>query len=353
MNFRSDNILGCPTEVLEALSRVNDTPTHPYGNDPVTARLGPLVSAIFEHEAWVFPVSSGTAANGLALAAITPPWGAVFCHPLAHMLRDEWCAPEFFSGGARLLPTDGAHAKVDPAALDARIRDTVYAAKPAAVTVTQATEAGTVYQLDELRAITAVARRAGLTVHMDGARFSNAVATLGCSPADLTWRAGVDALALGAAKNGTMTAEAVVVFRQDLADEVAHRRKRAGHVSAKMRFLSAQLEAFFTNELWLRNARAANLRARQLAEGLAACPGVRIVQPVEANLVFAAFPPAMTTALRAEGFEFLDWPSLGDGVVRLVCGFSTPEASVQGLVRAAGGRGGNGGDVGQELGVRT
>ena len=203
--------------------------------------------------------------------------------------------------------------------------------------MTQATEAGTVYQLDELRAVTDVARRAGLAVHMDGARFSNAVATLNCAPADLTWRAGVDALALGAAKNGTMTAEAVVVFRKDLAEQVAHRRKRAGHVSAKMRFLSAQLEAFFTDDLWLRNARAANLRARQLADGLAACPGVRVVQPVEANLVFVAFPPPMTMALRAKGFEFLDWPSLGEGVVRLVCGFSTTEASVRALIGKRGG----------------
>jgi threonine aldolase len=339
MNFRSDNILGCAPEVVEAMARVNETPAHPYGNDPVTARLGPLVSDIFEHEAWVFPVSSGTAANGLALAAITPPWGAVFCHPLAHMLRDEWCAPEFFTGGARLLPAGGPNAKLDPSALEARIRDTVYAARPATVTVTQATEAGTVYQLDELRAITDVARHAGLAVHMDGARFSNAVATLNCAPADLTWRTGVDALALGAAKNGTMTAEAVVVFRQDLAEQVSHRRKRAGHVSAKMRFLSAQLEAFFTDDLWLRNARAANLRARQLADGLTACPGVRVVQPVDANLVFVAFPPSVTMALRAQGFEFLDWPSLGEGVVRLACGFSTPEASVQGLVETVEGLG--------------
>ena len=334
MNFRSDNTLGCPREILDAMAAVNDTPTHPYGNDPVTERLGPLVSQIFEHEAFVFPVSTGTAANGLSLAAVTPPWGVIFCHPLAHIVRNEWCAPEFFTGGARLLTVDGDHGKISPQALVDRVTGSTHAGKPATVSVTQATESGTIYTLDDLHAIADVARRASLSVHMDGARFTNALVSLGCSPADLSWRAGVDALALDATKNGTLTAEAVVVFRRDLADEVAHRRKRAGQVASKMRFLSAQLEAYFENDLWLRNARAANAGVRRLADGLSRIAGVAVVQPVEANLVFARLGASMRSSLRDQGFAFLDWPALGADVVRLICGFSTTDGQVDGLVSA-------------------
>ena len=333
MNFRSDNILGCPPAILDAIARVNDTPTHPYGNDPITARLGPIVSDIFEHEAFVFPVSSGTAANGLSLATVTPPWGVIFCHSLAHILRDEWCAPEFFTGGARLLAVEGDHGKIPPSALVTRVASTTHAGKPATVTLTQATEAGTIYQLEEIRAVAEVARRSALALHMDGARFANAVAALGCSPADMSWRLGVDALAFGATKNGSLTAEAVIVFRKDLADEVANRRKRAGQVSSKMRFLSAQLEAYFADDLWLKNARAANASARRLADGLRKA-GVELVQPVDVNLVFPRVSAPARAALRAKGFEFLDWFPLGADVVRLVCGFSTPDAQVDALVSA-------------------
>jgi threonine aldolase len=331
MNFRSDNILGCPPAILAAIASVNDTPTHPYGNDPFTARLTPLVSEIFEHEAYVFPVSSGTAANGLSLAAVTPPWGVIFVHPLAHIHRDEWCAPEFFTGGARLLTVDGDHAKMAPDALGARIASTTHAGKPATVTLTQATEAGTVYSLDEMRVLAAVTKKAGLALHMDGARFANALVALGCSPAEMSWKLGVDSLAFGATKNGTLTAEAVIVFRKDLADEVANRRKRAGQVSSKMRFLSVQLEAYFTDDLWLRNARAANASAKRLAEGLADA-GIELAAPVQANLVFPRLTTDQKARLRGKGFEFLDWPGVAPDAVRLVCGFSTPEAHVKALV---------------------
>lgn len=336
MNFRSDNILGCPPAILDAMARVNDTPTHPYGNDPITARLNPLFSEIFEHEAFVFPVSSGTAANGLSLAVVTPPWGVIFCHRLAHIVRDEWCSPEFFTGGARLLTVEGPMAKMAPEQLDAQVRLTTHAGKPSTLSVTQATEAGTVYTLGELGALAEVARRHGLNVQMDGARFANALAALGCSPADLSWRLGVDALSFGATKNGTLTAEAVVVFRKELADELAHRRKRAGQVSSKMRFFSAQLEAYLTDDLWLTNAHAANDSARRLGEGLGAA-GLHLAAPVEANLVFPRVPRPLRDRLRAQGFEFLDWPSLGDDVVRLVCGFGTPGAHVAALVAACRG----------------
>lgn len=333
MNFRSDNILGCPPQILEAMARANDVITHPYGNDTITTGLSARLSEVFEHETFAFPVSSGTAANGLSLAAVTPPYGAIFCHQLAHIAREEWCSPEFYTGGARLVGVPGPHAKMTPAALEREIGLARNAAKPATLSITQTTEAGTVHQLDEIRALVDVAKRSSLSVQMDGARFANAIASLGCSPADLSWRLGVDSLAFGATKNGTLTAEAVIVFRKDLADEVMHRRKRAGQVSSKMRFLSAQLEAYLADDLWLKNARHANRAARRLADGLVTA-GVELAAPVEANLVFPKFPPAVTARLRAAGFEFLDWPWLGDDVVRLVCGFSTTDAQVDALYLA-------------------
>ena len=333
MNFRSDNILGCPPVILDALARANTAPAHPYGNDPITARLNPRLSDIFEHDVYAFPVSSGTAANGLSLATVTPPWGAIFCHALAHIAREEWCAAEFFTGGARLISVSGANAHMDPAALARQIHLAHNAAKPSTLSITQTTEAGTVHSLDQIAALVDVARRHSLNVQMDGARFTNALVALGCSPADMSWRLGVDALALGATKNGTLTAEAVVVFRKDLADELAHRRKRAGQVSSKMRFLSAQLEAYFTDDLWLNNARAANRAGTRLANGLTAA-GVELAVPAQANLVFPKLAATNVAALRAAGFEFLDWPWLGDDVVRLVCGFSTSDESVDRLIGA-------------------
>ena len=333
MNFRSDNILGCPPQILEAMARANDVVTHPYGNDALTSGLNAKLSELFEHETFAFPVSSGTAANGLSLAAVTPPYGAVFCHQLAHIAREEWCAAEFFTGGARLVSVGGDGAQMDPAALEEQIRLAHNAAKPATLSITQTTEAGTVHTLDAIALLVDVARRHALRVQMDGARFTNALVSLNCSPADMSWRLGVDSLAFGATKNGTLTAEAVVVFRKDLAEEVMHRRKRAGQVSSKMRFLSAQLDAYLTNDLWLQNARAANRAARRLCDGLMAA-GVPLAAPVEANLVFPKFAPSTAARLRAAGLEFLDWPWLGADVVRLVCGFSTTDAQVDQLLAA-------------------
>jgi threonine aldolase len=332
MNLKSDNVLGCAPEILEALARANTGTEASYGADAITARLQSLVSDLFEHDAFVLPVSTGIAANGLSLSVLTPPWGAIYCHDLAHIARDEWCAPEFFTGGARLQTIHAPHARITPKALADRVTSTLYAAHPAVVSMTQATEAGTVYTVDEVHALGEQARALGLALHMDGARFANAVASLGCSPADLTWRAGVDAVALGAAKNGTMTAEAIVVFDRARFEELEHRRRRAGHVSSKMRFLSAQLEAYFTDGLWLRLARHANAQAARLAQHLARRTDVTIVQPVEANLMFVALSDAQTRHLRAQGAEFLDWPSLGPGVVRFVCGWATSDAAIQQLI---------------------
>jgi threonine aldolase len=332
MNLKSDNVLGCAPEILEALARANTGTDASYGADAITARLQRQVSELFEHEAFVLPVSTGIAANGLSLAALTPPWGAIYCHDLAHISRDEWCAPEFFTGGARLQTIHAPHARITPETLSARVTDTLYAARPSVVSLTQATEAGTVYRVEAVQALGEAARTLGLALHMDGARFANAVASLGCHPADITWRAGVDALALGAAKNGTMTAEAIVVFRKSLFEELEHRRRRAGHVSSKMRFLSAQLEAYFADGLWLRLARHANAQASRLGHQLAQRAGVTVVQPVEANLVFASLRDAQVRHLRSQGAEFLDWPSLGPGVVRFVCGWATSDATVDRLL---------------------
>jgi threonine aldolase len=256
-------------------------------------------------------------------------------------MMDECGAPEFFAGGAKLVGLDGADGKITAAHLDAALarggKGVVHHVQPAAVSITQATEAGTTYRPEEVRAIAEVTHRHGLVLHMDGARFANSVAWLGCDPADVTWRAGVDVLSFGATKNGAMAAEAVVFFRGDLAETFALRRKRAGHLFSKMRFLSAQLEAYLTDGLWLHLARHANAMAARLAKGLAVVPGVTLAHPVEANEVFAVLPEAMIAGLRAAGFVFYSWPGeAGQGAkVRLVPAFDTPAASVDAFVAEA------------------
>jgi threonine aldolase len=256
----------------------------------------------------------------------------VFCHEQAHIQRDEMGAPEFFTGGAKLLPIAGAHGKLDPAALTTTITTlgAGWSPKPACVSLTQATEAGTIYSVDEVRALTAVARTFGCRTHMDGARFANAVVSSGAAPAELTWQAGVDVLVFGGTKNGAMAAELIVVFDQSLASEFATRWHRAGHRLSKMRFLSAQFEAYLENDLWLRNARHANAMAARLASGL----GDRVIHPVEANVLFARFPKELSASLAEQGFLFFDWTVFGEDAVRLVCGFDTTEAEVDALVQA-------------------
>jgi threonine aldolase len=333
IDFRSDNTHGASPEILEALARASAGTITSYGEDAITARVRERCCEIFETDVEIFPVLTGTAGNALAIAAMTPPWGGVFCHGDAHIHRDELGAPEFFTSGAKLFPIAGHNGKLDPA----DVRRTIHeigeegrTAIPSCLSLTQATEAGTVYAIEEVRALT---DGAGIGVHMDGARFANAVVALGCSPADLTWRAGVDVLVLGATKNGAMAAEVVVVFRRELAREIAPRWHRAGHRLSKMRFLSAQLEAYLHDDLWLRNARRANAAAARLASGLKA----EILRPVEANVVFARFPPPLAAALQEQGFLFYDWPLFGPGAVRLVCGFDTSDAEVDALVAAVAG----------------
>jgi len=333
-DFRSDNVLPAAPEIVDAVVRANAGAATSYGADDVTARVRRRCCEIFETDVDVFPILSGIAGNALAIAALTPQWGAVFCHAHAHIDREELGAATFFSGGAKLVPVDGADGKLhagDVAAAAARTRKSDIAV-PACLSVTNATEAGTVYAAAELRALCDAARAAELRVHLDGARFANAVAATGASPADLSWRAGVDALTFGATKNGAMTADMIVLFRKELAPELAIRIHRAGHRPSKMRFLSAQLEAYLGDDLWLRHARHANAMAARLAEGLG--PRVEILRPVDANIVFVRFPPPLAAALQRDGFQFFDWPLFGDDAYRLVCGYATTEADVDGLVDA-------------------
>lgn len=333
IDFRSDNTHGAAPEILDALARAAGGTTTSYGEDPISARLRERCRAIFETDCDVVPVLTGTAGNALAIAAMTPPWGAVFCHEDAHIQRDEMGAPEFFTGGAKMVPIAGTHGKLVPVDLSRTIRSIAgegRTARPSCVSLTQATEAGTIYTVAEIAALTSIARESQCRVHMDGARFANAVAGSGASPADLTWRAGVDILVFGATKNGALAAEALVVFDRTLTAELELRRHRAGHRLSKMRFVAAQLDAYLAGELWLRNARHANAMASRLAGGLDA----EILRPVDANAVFARFTPQTVQRLREEGFLFYDWTPFGEGAVRLVTGFTTTEADVDAFLRA-------------------
>jgi threonine aldolase len=337
-NFASDNVTPASPEIMAALAAANAGPAMPYGGDSATKRLDGLFSDMFEREVAAFPVATGTAANVLALSTFVPPYGAVLCHADAHIHVDECGAPEFYTG-AKLVPIAGEHGRIDVAGL----RDCLASAgigsehhvQPAAISLTQATERGTVYQPATVADLGDLARSAGLAVHMDGARFANAVASLGCAPADLTWRAGVDVLSFGATKNGAMAAEAVIFFRPEDAATFRFRRKRGGHLLSKMRFLSAQLEAYVTDDLWLRNARNANAMARRLAEGLSRVPGCTLVHPVEANEVFPRLPEPVIVGLERQGFGFHRWGGAASSVLRLVTAFDTGTSDVDGLVEAA------------------
>jgi threonine aldolase len=336
-NFASDNVEGSSPEVMAALEAANAGQARPYGGDEITARVERRLADLFERDCAVLLVASGTAANALGLAALTPPWGAVLCHRDAHILNDECGAPEFYTGGAKLIPLGGAWSKLEPDELGreaVRGRGDVHVQQNAAVSVTQATEGGTVYTLTELVALGEVCREQRLRLHMDGARFANALVALGCTPAEMTWRAGVDVLSFGATKNGAPGVEAIVSFDTTLARELHLRRKRAGHLASKMRYLAAQMDAYLADDLWLRNARHANAMAARLRTGLASIPGVNADGPYDANMLFVRLPAVVIRGLLEQGYAF--YPDRRDpAAVRLVTSFATSTEAVDGFIASA------------------
>lgn len=329
MRFFSDNAAAAHPAVLDALRAANTLDTA-YDADAWSKRLDGAFSDLFETEVRALWIATGTAANSLALAALCPPYGGVVCHREAHINVDECGAPEFFTHGAKLLLAEGEGAKLTPEAVEAvcaGIRNDVHQVQPRALSITNATEYGRVYTPDEVAALGEVAKRRGLGFHMDGARFANAVAHLGCAPADITWRSGVDVLSFGFVKNGGLSAEALVFFRPELADATLYRRKRAGHLFSKGRYLAAQILAMLDGDLWLENARAANRGAALLARAA----GERLVHPVEANEVFLRVSADEAAKLRALGFDFYDW---GPGEARLVVSWDQDEAAIRPLADA-------------------
>lgn len=333
MRFVSDNNASVCPEVLAAISEANRGLAVAYGNDPWTGRLDEVLGAFFGAEVRGFVVATGTAANALALSVLSPPYGSIYCHPDAHIVTDECGAPGLFTGGAQLELLGGADGKLSAATLTAALDAhpiSVHSVQPAVVSISQATELGTAYRPDELATLCDVAHRRGLHVHMDGARFANALVYLGCHPGDVTWRAGVDVLSFGATKNGALGAEAVVFFEPELVRDFELRRKRAGQLLSKSRYISAQLLAYIESGVWRRNAGRANALARRIAEAA----GRRLLHPVEANEVFLELGIDEKTSLRAAGFEFYDWGSPASGTVRLVASWDQDERHVEALCAA-------------------
>lgn len=329
MRFFSDNSAPTHPAVIDAIAQSNRMDTA-YDGDGWSRRLDSAFSDLFETEVRALWVTTGTAANCLALAALCPPYGGIVCHRDAHIENDEAGAPGFYTSGAKLMLVGGEGAKVTPQAVSAacdRVRPDVHQVQPKALSITNATEYGLVYRAAEVGALGELARSLGLGFHMDGARFANALAATGESPADATWRAGVDALSFGFVKNGGLNAEALILFRTELADEIAVRRKRAGHLLSKGRMLAAQLLAMLDNDLWLDNARAAN----GAAQTIAAAAGHRLVYPVEANEIFLKATPEEAAALRSQGFDFYDW---APGEIRLVTSWDQSGEPVDRLAAA-------------------
>lgn len=324
IEFRSDNAAGVAPEIMQAMVAANTGTAIAYGADPVTAQLEQHVRELFEHEsARVFPVTSGTAANALSLSAMSPPWGAVLCHETAHIIVNEGGATSLLSSGAVMKGVGGPDFRVSTDALRATLAATRWGdnhqSQPSVLSLTQPTDYGTVYPVAEIAELAGIARERGMRVHVDGARVANAIVALGCTPAEMTWRAGVDVLSLGSTKNGGGSAEAIVVFDDRVADELVYRTKRSGHVTSKMRFLSAQLIAHLTDDLWLRLARNSNHRMSQLAAGLAEL-GLCFVNRPDVNMLFVELPDEQIDRLEEAGLLFY---RMGPGRLRLVTNWAT------------------------------
>ncbi|GAC1328396.1 MAG: low specificity L-threonine aldolase [Beijerinckiaceae bacterium] len=349
MDFASDNAAGASASILEALLSTNDESCPAYGADRHTADAGRALGGVFERDVASFLVATGTACNALALGALTPPWGAVLCHEHAHIMDDECGAPEMFSGGAKLIGIPGALGKLTPQALGealARLpRGLVKQVQPAALSLSQATECGTLYSCAEIAELSAQAHAAGLAVHMDGARFANALVALGCTPAEMTWKAGIDVLSFGATKNGALACEAVIFFDRSRAENFIYQRKRGGHTLSKGRFLGTQMLAYLKHDHWLDLARHANASAAHLEAGLRHIPGVRFPWPRQVNELFVILPKRADAALKTAGARYYDWgarslgpaeaPTASEVFVRLIASFATKRADIDRFVAIA------------------
>ena len=344
MNFASDNVYGVHPKILDALSAANAATAASYGGDDLTRKSEEKLAEVFGCDLRAFLVTTGTAANGLSLSAITPGYGAIICHAEAHISCDECNSPEHFTGGAKIIGLHAPGGKIVPAMVEKTLKSFIrgeHDPKPRGVSLTNATELGTVYSAAEVQAMSDLIRPRGMKLHIDGARFANAVAGLGVTPADLTWKSGVDVMSFGATKNGAMMLEAVVFFDLALAEDFAYRRMRSGQLISKSRYLGAQMLAYLDNDLWLENARRANSLAQKLSHGLRQINTIRIPNPVQANEVFAVMPRSLYDRLLASGAKFYDWmpDSMGSGIsedeifTRFVLSFATPEADVDSFLK--------------------
>ena len=330
VKFASDNVAGACPEVLDAILKANDGDRAPYGDDEISKNLQDKFSDIFEKEVIVFPTSSGTAANALALSTMTPSFGNIYCHKLSHINVDECGAPEFYTGGAKLVNLNGVNGKITAEELNKSIsgKGVVHHTQPSSVSITQLCETGEVYELNEIKKISEIAHNHKLNMHMDGARFANALVSLDCSPAEMTWKSGIDVLSFGATKNGCLAAEAIIFFKPELVGNLPFLMKRAGHLLSKMSFVSAQLDAYITNEVWLRNAKHANAMGKKLSQGLDQHKNIELAYPTDANEIFVKIPKDIIDQLNSEGYTINDdeW----DGkAVRLVTAWNTNLSDIE------------------------
>ena len=331
--FASDNVTGACPEVMDAVVAANSGIATSYGDDEWSSRLQTKLSEIFETDVEVFLAVSGTASNALALSALAPVFGKIYCHELSHINTDECGAPEFFTGGAKLIPMRSSNGRIKANELAETIRGSgnVHVTQPSVVSITQSCETGTVYQLDEIKAISKIARKHKMSVHMDGARFANALASLDVSPAEMTWKSGVDVLTLGGTKNGCLAAEAIIFFKPDMVGNFPYLHKRSGQLLSKMRFISSQLEAYVTDDLWIRNAQHANSMAKILSEGLNAFSNIELAYPTQSNEVFVNLPRELIDYLNNAGYD-INEEELDGKAVRFVTAWNSELKDVDRLL---------------------
>ena len=333
MNFQSDNQSSVFPEIIDYLNTVNKHSSPAYGTDDVTKLARNLLIDLFETDLKVLFVSSGTAANSIAISSICPPYGGILCSDNAHIGGDECGAPEFYTGGAKLVTLNGVYGKITPEELSENVGGVgiVHHTQPSVVSITQLCETGETYQLDEISTIAETANKHNLKMHMDGARFANALVSLGATPAEMTWKSGIDVLSFGATKNGCIAAEAIIFFKPELVGNLPFLMKRSGHLLSKMRFVSAQLDAYISNDVWLRNAKHANNMGKKLSEGLNSNPNIELAYPTQANEVFAKFPKPVIEHLNSKGYK-MNEEELDGKAVRLVTAWNTKESDVNQLL---------------------